>query len=318
MSNYWTSKVFWSNFYAANYWRGRGSDEFSAFEAMVSEAILLDNVRDYLVNQFSFSTMNCGVELTGQPSGAFDGNITVVVHPESVVGISGIPDAHDSEQYNFAVTVSQKTGWVPTDRDGDITIVEPGDTHLNHLFWDIKTELCRLPNAADIIFEANDDIESQNPGVNDVQTITSTLTSGTFTLRFRRETSASIAWNASAATVQTALTNLGTIGASDVSVTGTGPWVVTFQGDLQKTPVMLLESATSGITITRTTKGKALAVFGISDFIRFASADPPEPRRGDWFGYKVEDDEEREYCGVSRTLHLFGPRKQSRYDQLSR
>ena len=62
-------------------------------------------------------------------------------------------------------------------------------------------------------------------------------TGGTFTLSSTfGETSAAIAWNAAASTVQSTLEAMATVGAGNVTVTGSGtpadPWEVTFGGDL--------------------------------------------------------------------------------------
>lgn len=62
----------------------------------------------------------------------------------------------------------------------------------------------------------------------------SEATGGTFTLTYQAKTTAAIAWNATALAVQTALAALTTVGAGNVSVSGSagGPWVVSFVGDL--------------------------------------------------------------------------------------
>lgn len=94
---------------------------------------------------------------------------------------------------------------------------------------------------------------------NETQTITLTATGGTFTLRFRGQVTGNVAYNASAATVQTALEALSTIGAGNVSVTGSagGPWAVEFIGDLaeQNVPLLLGNGAnlTGGSNRVRTT-----------------------------------------------------------------
>jgi hypothetical protein len=61
-------------------------------------------------------------------------------------------------------------------------------------------------------------------------TITGVPTGGTFTLTYDGSTSAGIAFNATAATVQSALEALASIDAGDVTVTGSagGPYTVTF------------------------------------------------------------------------------------------
>lgn len=98
---------------------------------------------------------------------------------------------------------------------------------------------------------------------------TGTVTGGTFTLGFLGETTGAIAWNASAATVQTALRALSTIGATGVNVStaviepaGISGFVIDFQGALA-TPPMPSGSqlvATSSLTGT----SPAIVVLGAS------------------------------------------------------
>lgn len=102
-----------------------------------------------------------------------------------------------------------------------------------------------------------------------VQTITPPG-SGTFTITYEGETTAPIAYNASAATVQAALQALSSIGTGyeglagpgssgyttypgGVSVTGTGPYVVTFQGALAavKVPAFTVSAG----SVAQTTAG---------------------------------------------------------------
>lgn len=68
----------------------------------------------------------------------------------------------------------------------------------------------------------------------EVQTVTisGSPTGGTFTLTFDGDTTAAIAHNAAAADVQAALEALGTIGAGNVTVSGSGPYTVKFVNDL--------------------------------------------------------------------------------------
>lgn len=73
-------------------------------------------------------------------------------------------------------------------------------------------------------------------GVSEQQTVTltGTPTGGTFTLTYSGQTTAAIAYNADAPTVDAALEALSNIGAGDVAVTGNagGPWLVVFTGAL--------------------------------------------------------------------------------------
>jgi hypothetical protein len=91
---------------------------------------------------------------------------------------------------------------------------------------------------------------------NEFQTITSTLTTGTFTLTFAGQTTAAINWNDSAATVQTRLRDLSNIGALDVVCTGgplgTNPVTVEFQSGLGAQDVALLTASTGSVTIAQT------------------------------------------------------------------
>ena len=77
--------------------------------------------------------------------------------------------------------------------------------------------------------------------VNEVQTVelSPAAVGGNFTLTYSGQTTGNIAWNASAATVQSALEALSNIGVGDVAVTGSagGIWTVTFQGALGGTNV---------------------------------------------------------------------------------
>jgi hypothetical protein len=87
---------------------------------------------------------------------------------------------------------------------------------------------------------------------NEVQTveITGSPTGGTFTLSYSGQTTAGIAYNASAAAVQSALTALSNIGSGNVAVTGTagGPYTVTFKGTLSGMDAAQLSASGAGLT----------------------------------------------------------------------
>lgn len=87
---------------------------------------------------------------------------------------------------------------------------------------------------------------------NEVQTVTITgsPTGGTFTLTFGGNTTTGIAFNAAATAVQSALVALASIGAGNVTVTGSagGPYTVTFGGTLAGTNVA--QMTTSGASLT--------------------------------------------------------------------
>lgn len=79
-------------------------------------------------------------------------------------------------------------------------------------------------------------------------TVTGSPTGGTFTLTYAGQTTSGIAYNASAATVRSALEALSTVGYGNVDVTGSGPYTVTFRGDLAGTNVAQMTASGSGLT----------------------------------------------------------------------
>lgn len=94
-----------------------------------------------------------------------------------------------------------------------------------------------------------------SPGGGSVQTIipSNTPTGGSFQLTFNGHTTSSIAWNAAGVDVATALEALSSVGSGNVSVTGTGPWTVTFTGSLgtaNQPLISALSSLTSGLFAT--------------------------------------------------------------------
>ncbi len=106
------------------------------------------------------------------------------------------------------------------------------------------------------------DAQAWFDGGNEVQTVgVGAATAGTFTLSFGGQTTAAIAYNATAAAVDSALELLSTIGAGNVTVTGAAPtWTVTFTGDLGGRDVAQLTGNGAGLTggaltITTTTPG---------------------------------------------------------------
>lgn len=101
---------------------------------------------------------------------------------------------------------------------------------------------------------------------NEVQTLTVTgsPTGGTYKLYFRGYETSALAFDANAAAIQTALRALASITATGVTVTGTGPFTLTFSGaPLSNEDIQLLilsdNSLTGGtspsVTIVETTKG---------------------------------------------------------------
>lgn len=90
---------------------------------------------------------------------------------------------------------------------------------------------------------------------NEVQHITVDAEGGTFTVTFDGQTTPAQAFNVAAATLQTALRALSSIGAGNVTVTGgpgdaggTEPYVVTFIGDLGRIDVEAMTTNAASLT----------------------------------------------------------------------
>ena len=97
-------------------------------------------------------------------------------------------------------------------------------------------------------------------GTDAVQTLTVTATGGTYTLSYEGFTTTALAFDALAATIDAALEALPSIGASGVAVTSTGPWTITFGGNLTKKLVSVITVGVAALTggsasIANTTHG---------------------------------------------------------------
>lgn len=121
-------------------------------------------------------------------------------------------------------------------------------------------------------------------GVNEKQTVTvtGTPTGGDFTLVYRGQETAAIAFNAAASAVQTALRALSNIGASGVTVTGGAlpgaAVVVEFTGPLANTDVFMLQVGNNGLTGGTTPKiTVAQTVMGVTYDPRILVGSPSLP-----------------------------------------
>lgn len=113
---------------------------------------------------------------------------------------------------------------------------------------------------------AVDQPDSDQTRQSEVQAVSVSATGGTFTLTFddtgsNPQTTSALAYDVSAADMQTALRALSNIGASDVTVAGTAPYVVTFAAGLAALPQRILvadnTSATGGMArVARRTAGQ--------------------------------------------------------------
>jgi len=112
-----------------------------------------------------------------------------------------------------------------------------------------------------------------DPSKNEVQTLTfgGTPTGGTFTLTFGGQTTGAIAYNATSATVQTAMEALSTIGLGNILVTGTTlpdqVLTATFVNDLGKQPVGAITATLPSLTGGAPTCVIAESVAGVYGYV---------------------------------------------------
>jgi hypothetical protein len=115
-----------------------------------------------------------------------------------------------------------------------------------------------------ILLKSDQPMTLTTNGTNEVQSLstTGTVTAGTFTITYSGQTTAAIAWNATAAAVQAALEALSNIAVGDVACTGgplpATPVVITFIGNLGNQNVAAMtttDTLTGGATAVSTTTG---------------------------------------------------------------
>jgi hypothetical protein len=142
----------------------------------------------------------------------------------------------------------------------------------------------RIPSGLALsLNEATGQYEPFASATSEVQsaTVTGVPTGGTFTLTWQTETTAAIAYNATAAVVKAALEGLGLINPGDVVVTGVagGSYTITFAGQYvgQNVPALtatasLTGGTTPGVTIaTVTAGGTAPGTDGVLDGFLYTS-----------------------------------------------
>ncbi len=117
----------------------------------------------------------------------------------------------------------------------------------------------------DVVSTGPDD----KPATSAIQTLTVTATGGKYTLAFQGQTSSELAFNATAAQIQTALQALTSVGAGNatVSETSAGVFKVTFAGNLANNPEPTIAAASAaGEPLTGGTASVASATAGATGF----------------------------------------------------
>jgi len=84
----------------------------------------------------------------------------------------------------------------------------------------------------------------------EIDTVTITASGGTYTISVNGVATTALAFNANAAAIQAALVALSTVGAGNATVTGTGPFVITFAASLGDVTVTLGVGSLTGGTAT--------------------------------------------------------------------
>jgi hypothetical protein len=138
----------------------------------------------------------------------------------------------------------------------------------NYMLKPVRNQKLARPGAVNLApgsYAAGTLLGQISAAANDVQTLTVTATGGTYALTVEepignQQKTAPIAFNASAATIQAALAALSNVGSGNVTVTGTGPFTITFVGALAAQPIQAIAVdntlATGGTgSIAHTTTG---------------------------------------------------------------
>lgn len=193
------------------------------------------------------------------------------------------PDVFPADFAAASIAMRLRTGSLTTNRELLIPDPEIGggrdiaDAYLGGVSWSGDYEFYpRLRSITTLLKAALGNAIVGPAGTQEVNTITTTgtVTGGTFTLTYSAQTTAAIAWNATAADVQAALEALSNVAPGDVIVTG-GPWpgtpmVITFGGTLNGLPTGApititptgLTGTTPGANVTRTTTGASVTGSG--------------------------------------------------------
>jgi hypothetical protein len=168
--------------------------------------------------------------------------------------------------FSSAATATPASGGADAESDAD---------YLNRLTSELRLSAPRPIIPSDFAEFAKRDlavdravaIDLYVPGTNEQQTVSHNGTGGTLPLTFEGQTTAAIAWDASAGTVQTALEALSNVAPGDVIVTG-GPWpaAMTFEftGALAEANRTQMTSSAASLTPGGSTITHATTVGGVA------------------------------------------------------
>lgn len=247
----------------------------------------LVGIPDAAGNLVPFTTLADVVVAPGATATA-DGAVTLVaVTPGSAgsglgAALAAVTKIDELEAVSSVVLTAATTGGVDAEDD---------NTYLNRFATQAQLLAPRpiLPADFAALLESIPGIEralamdGYIPAVNEVETVTVNATGGTFTLTFSGQTTAAIAFNATAGAVQSALEALSNIAPGDITVTGgpeaTGPVTVEFRGAYAGTNVTQMTANSGSLTggthtaTVATTIGGAAAQTGQERAITLAAVD---------------------------------------------
>lgn len=106
-------------------------------------------------------------------------------------------------------------------------------------------------------------IDTMPLGTNAVQIVTITATGGTFRLALSGQYTSQLAYNATPGDVAAAIAAIPLIGLGNVTVTGTGPYTVTFVNKLATTPVPTMIGDPSALTGTSPSVNVITSIIGV-------------------------------------------------------
>jgi hypothetical protein len=209
----------------------------------------------------SATTNAGGIGFGSGSTGAFFMTNTVVAQNlTTTIGATAAPDVRSD------VAVTAANNFIGSDPNALSNVpasqTNLGDPQIGPLQNNGGLTLTRLPLPGSPLIDAGD--SAFLVPVSEVQTVKVTGLSGSFTLTFQGQTTASFPSNPTAAAVQTALNALSTIGGVGGSVAVTavgGTYTVTFGGTLANTNVHQMKASFTGgvvVGVATTTEGRSL------------------------------------------------------------
>lgn len=155
------------------------------------------------------------IDVTWTPTAVAAGTVLVSVDSQSILSVEPVTVVLG---VNVATAAAGVTAGYPVivggTADGDPKLEPVTDATYTQAEWNDEQQ-----TGVDAWVLWSNQLLAVAAGVNEIQRISSYESSGTFTLTFDGQTTAAIAWDADAATIQAALEALSNIGAGNVSVT---------------------------------------------------------------------------------------------------